>query len=396
MDAPVLSVRNLSKHYAKRSTDILRPDNTIVALDGVSFELHKGEVLGIIGHNGAGKTTLLKILSEVSAPTSGEIEYTGKLTSILEVGTGFHPDLSGKENVFLSASFQGLSKKEITLIYDDIVAFSGLEEYMEMPVKNFSSGMYLRLAFSVAFHAPIDILLVDEVLAVGDADFRKKCYDRIRKFAAQGASIILVSHNTNQIIEFCQRCLLFKQGKLIKEGVPLEVIEFYLESDSPLSTTQPSENRIVGPIEVLSVEVRGENHPDAIVVGDSMDIVVQLKKQVDNSSIEIFLFLTDVNGQRVMMDAYALREDYVPKKYDKGLFQVKCRIPRNLLSRGVFTVGLVFSINLEHQGELSEVTRFKVEVPSDSVNKEFYNSISCSIMPRLSWTIEQLKSTADG
>src|SRR3989338_2586166 len=210
----VLRALNVSKRYAV-------PDgNYHHALKDVSFDLKRGEIVGIIGKNGAGKSTLLKILSQITTPTDGSIEYEGTLTSILEIGTGFHAELTGRENVFLGGSLLGMSKAEMNDVYADIVAFSEMEEFMDRPVKHFSSGMYLRLAFSVAFHAKVDILLLDEVLAVGDVDFRRKCYDHIRELKRRGVSILFVSHSMDPIVTFSDRCILLEKGRVKAIGDP--------------------------------------------------------------------------------------------------------------------------------------------------------------------------------
>ena len=235
-DTVILRAENLKKVYD------IGDGKKIAALDAISFELHKGEILGIIGSNGAGKSTLLKVLSRITGLTSGEITYTGTLTSIIDIGTGFHPDLSGRENVLLSTGLLNPSNKLPTARYQQIVAFSGLSEFMEMPVKQYSSGMYLRLAFSIAFHTAIDILLLDEVIAVGDNTFRKKCYDKIRELKQQGVGIILVSHNMETIIEFSDRCLFLNNGKVVQNGEPYSIVERYLNWGKLIETDQVRSN----------------------------------------------------------------------------------------------------------------------------------------------------------
>src|ERR1039457_1790425 len=184
------------------------------ALDNVSFEVKEGEVLGIIGRNGAGKSTLLKILSQVTTPTSGEIKVRGRIASLLEVGTGFHPELTGRENVFLNGAILGMTKAEIRKKFDEIVAFSGIEEFIDTPVKRYSSGMYVRLAFAVAAHLEPEILIVDEVLAVGDAEFQKKCLGKMQDVSKSGRTVLFVSHNMLAIKSLCGTTILMKDGAL--------------------------------------------------------------------------------------------------------------------------------------------------------------------------------------
>ena len=199
------------------------------ALRGVSFEVKQGEILGIIGRNGAGKSTLLKILSRVTAPTSGEVRVKGRIASLLEVGTGFHPELTGRENIFLNGAILGMTKAEIRTKLDEIVAFAGIETYLDTPVKRYSSGMYVRLAFAVAAHLDPEILIVDEVLAVGDAEFQKKCLGKMKDVAGHGRTILFVSHNMNAVESLCQRVAYLDQGKLLAMTSDLRaVIASYL------------------------------------------------------------------------------------------------------------------------------------------------------------------------
>src|SRR5262252_7844696 len=205
-----------------------RPNNLIWALRDVSFNINPGEVVGIIGRNGAGKSTLLKILSRVTEPTTGRIVLRGRVGSLLEVGTGFHPELTGRENVFLNGSILGMSRHEITSRFDEIVAFAEVEQFIDTPVKRYSSGMYLRLAFAVAAHLEPEILLVDEVLAVGDVAFQKKCLGKMGDVARQGRTVLLVSHNMAAIQSITGRCLLIEQGQIVCEGDVNTVVQRYL------------------------------------------------------------------------------------------------------------------------------------------------------------------------
>src|SRR5437764_12400489 len=203
------------------------PD-TIWALDGVSFEVEQGEVVGIIGRNGAGKTTLLKILSRITEPTRGYADVTGRVGSLLEVGTGFHPELTGRENVYLYGSILGMSRPEIRRRFDEIVSFAEVERFLDTPVKRYSSGMSVRLAFAVAAHLEPEILLVDEVLAVGDAAFQRKCLGKMGDVAEQGRTVLFVSHNMSAVNQLCRRSILLETGLLITDGVTNEVVNSYL------------------------------------------------------------------------------------------------------------------------------------------------------------------------
>jgi lipopolysaccharide transport system ATP-binding protein len=205
-------------------------DNTIWALRDVSVEVAPGEVLGVIGHNGAGKSTLLKILSRITEPTEGRAEVRGRVGSLLEVGTGFHPELTGRENIFLNGAILGMQRAEIARRFDEMVAFAGVERFIDTPVKRYSSGMYLRLAFAVAAHLEPEILLVDEVLAVGDAAFQKKCLGRMSEVAREGRTVLFVSHNLPSVEKLCQRVIIVDGGRLVMQGDPVSCIAAYLSS----------------------------------------------------------------------------------------------------------------------------------------------------------------------
>jgi lipopolysaccharide transport system ATP-binding protein len=205
-------------------------ETTLWALRDVSFEVRRGEILGIVGRNGAGKSTLLKILSRITRPTTGQVEIYGRVGSLLEVGTGFHPDLTGRENVYLNGAVLGMRKVEIDAKFDEIVAFSELERFIETPVKHYSSGMYVRLAFSVAAHLEPEVLIMDEVLAVGDMAFQQKCLDKMNDIRRQGRTIFFVSHNLPAITRLCMRAVLLERGCLVAEGQPQEVVNRYLST----------------------------------------------------------------------------------------------------------------------------------------------------------------------
>ena len=252
---PIIQVRNLSKQYVLGARQAgygtlreslvqavrapldrlrngrVRPE-TLWALKDVSFEVQPGEVVGIIGRNGAGKSTLLKVLSQITDPTSGEIDLYGRVASLLEVGTGFHPELTGRENIYLNGALLGMRKAEIETKFDEIVAFSEVDQFLDTPVKRYSSGMYVRLAFAVAAHLEPEILVVDEVLAVGDAEFQKKCLGKMSDVARHGRTVLFVSHNMPAVKALCQRALLLDGGQISAEGDVDAVVNRYLTADS--------------------------------------------------------------------------------------------------------------------------------------------------------------------
>lgn len=220
-------------------------------LNGISFHVKKGEAIGLIGHNGCGKSTILKLLTRIMYPDSGTIEMQGRVSSLIELGAGFHPDMSGRENIYINASIFGLNKSEIDSRVNDIIEFSELEDYIDNPVRTYSSGMYMRLAFAVAIHVDADILLIDEILAVGDAAFQAKCFNRMREIKASGTTIVIVSHSLGQIEEICERTIWIDKGKIHQQGVPREVHRAYTEYMSKrMADREKSVPKVENPPEV--------------------------------------------------------------------------------------------------------------------------------------------------
>jgi lipopolysaccharide transport system ATP-binding protein len=230
-DDPFLKLGDVNDRTQKGTSDY------VWALKDINFEINKGEVVGIIGKNGAGKSTLLKILSKVTEPTQGKLKYKGRLASLLEVGTGFHPELSGRDNVFLNGAILGMKKHEIAKKFDEIIAFSGVEKYIDTPVKRYSSGMYVRLAFSVAAHLDPDILIIDEVLAVGDQEFQNQCIEKMRSVAKQGNTVVFVSHNLPTVKSFCSHGIFMKHGGIVMQGKINEAINEYLTENKDVAET---------------------------------------------------------------------------------------------------------------------------------------------------------------
>jgi lipopolysaccharide transport system ATP-binding protein len=226
--APFRRLRSAAQHSSNGNGSQDKP--TIWALKDVSFEIKRGEVVGIIGRNGAGKSTLLKILSRITEPTEGRVEIWGRVGSLLEVGTGFHPELTGRDNIFLNGAILGMKRTEIARKFDEIVAFAEVEKFIDTPVKRYSSGMYVRLAFAVAAHLETEIIFVDEVLSVGDANFQKKCLGKMGDVARDGRTVLFVSHNTQTVTRLCQRCILLQGGTVLEDGPTHKVMNEYLLS----------------------------------------------------------------------------------------------------------------------------------------------------------------------
>jgi lipopolysaccharide transport system ATP-binding protein len=260
------------------------------AVQDLSFEVKQGEAFGIIGHNGAGKSTALKMLSRVMKPTKGRMVVNGRLSALIEVSAGFHQDLTGRENIFLNGTILGMTKREIQSKLDQIIAFSGIEEFIDTPVKRYSSGMYARLGFSVAAHVDPDVLIVDEVLSVGDYAFQQKCIERMREVLRSGAVVLFVSHNLKVVAEFCNRCLLLEKGRTVMIGTPQDVIGTYLQKPS---NSHASDNNS-GPVSISSVKIRNEDG-ECIQFrsGEKAWIDVELTARLRCTKLSVTLYILD-------------------------------------------------------------------------------------------------------
>lgn len=270
-----------------------------MALNGVSFEVKKGEALGIIGHNGAGKSTLLKLLCRVTSPSGGKISYDGRIASMLEVGTGFHPELTGRENVYMNGAILGMTKAEIDKKFDQIVEFAEMEKFIDTPVKRYSSGMYVKLAFSVAAHLDSEILIMDEVLAVGDMAFQKKCLSKMRDAAnIEGRTVLYVSHNMNTIRQLCNRCIVLSKGQVIFDGDVEEAITLYLNESTEKLTHNSFEIREEDPyittdIKMLSLDMLSEDN--LIKFGNKLKfkLTYDARKEINNLNFRFTILLPD-------------------------------------------------------------------------------------------------------
>lgn len=270
-------------------------DREFWALRHVSFEVREGDVIGIVGHNGAGKSTLLKILSRITEPTTGTIRLRGRVASLLEVGTGFHPELTGRENIYLNGSILGMTRREIAAKFDAIVDFSGVETFLDTPFKRYSSGMGVRLAFAVAAHLDPEILIVDEVLAVGDAQFQKKCLGKMSEVAGSGRTVLFVSHNLSAVENFCTRGILLRQGELILDGSSGDIVDRYL-AEIHRDSTSGAELPPVRGVR-LRVETVGEAGP--IKPGEPMRFHLELKTETPLHEASVAIGIDDSRGQRL-------------------------------------------------------------------------------------------------
>ncbi len=318
------------------------PHNTIWALKDVSFEVKQGEVVGIIGRNGAGKSTLLKILSRITKPTQGRAEIHGRVGSLLEVGTGFHPELTGRENIYLNGAILGMKKTQIDRKFDEIVAFAEVERFFDTPVKHYSSGMYLRLAFAVAAHLEPEILLVDEVLAVGDAAFQKRCLGKMGDVAKEGRTVLLVSHNMGAITRLCRRSLWLGQGRIVMDGPSAEAVNSYQAQylSARPEWTRPGLKSPNGDFALLKVAVKNtEDRSTSAFRGDE-PIVVEIRYVVGRAlaGCQIGARLYNAQGLVVLTSADADVSGVSAQPKAPGRYRSQFAIPATLLAPGTYSL----------------------------------------------------------
>jgi lipopolysaccharide transport system ATP-binding protein len=320
---------------------------TIWALRDVSFQVGRGQVLGIIGRNGAGKSTLLKVLARVTEPTEGEALIRGRVGSLLEVGTGFHPELSGRENVYMNGAILGMRRAEIDRKFDEIIEFAEVERFVDTPVKRYSSGMYLRLAFAVAAHLEPEILIVDEVLAVGDAEFQRKCLGKMSSVAQEGRTVLFVSHNMSAILRLTERCLVLESGRIAIDGPTAQAVETYLTAGQAASgervwdgaATDP-ENPF-RPLALRVLDGRGRI-VDSVSCLEPFSVEFEYELRAEVTGLRVGLYLTTSRGDPVFTtfdtDAAERFESWTTRP--AGRYVSRCRFPANLLNGGAFALGV--------------------------------------------------------
>jgi lipopolysaccharide transport system ATP-binding protein len=373
-------------------------EDTIWALKDVSFEVKRGEVIGIIGRNGAGKSTLLKILSRITEPTEGRAVIRGRVGSLLEVGTGFHPELTGRENIYLNGAILGMRKTEIEHKFDEIVAFAEIERFLETPVKRYSSGMYVRLAFAVAAHLEPEILLVDEVLAVGDAAFQKKCLGKMEDVAMEGRTVLFVSHNMVAIQSLCSQAMWLNEGRIVETGQASHVVSNYLGTfASTLMTEQVWDDIDMAPgnkmVRLHRVRVRPENDGSAAMITMQTPFVVEVEfwNLVRDARLHVTLHIYN-EQQIIAFTTGSIQTDSVwagcPAPV--GLFRSTCRIPGNLLNSGLHRVLLLVVQNTDtviyrHEDALL----FDVH-DAEERRGTWYGKEPGAVQPVLEWRTEYL------
>ena len=348
------------------------------ALEDINFSVNQGEVLGIIGRNGAGKSTLLKVLSKVTSPTKGKIKINGRIASLLEVGTGFHPELTGRENIFLNGAILGMTKAEIRTKFDEIVAFSGVEKYIDTPVKRYSSVMYVRLAFAVAAHLEPEILIVDEVLAVGDAEFQKKCLGKMKDVAGNGRTVLFVSHNMVAVQSLCTRSILMHQGKINFVGSTEETVQRYFKlnanANKPTIAFTKDEQGIGGQgVQIKKISVL----PESPSITEQTDIHFSFWNMSEHPSIYLAFDIVNMNEEVVFGSGHLIQSS-------DGICEAMCSIPANLMNDGTYTMTIyVQSPSFVLLFSAREIIQF--EVVDKDRDYAYFGKVNGAVRPKLSW-----------
>lgn len=334
---PYLKIGEVNDRTTKGSSDY------VWALKDINMEIKQGDVVGIIGKNGAGKSTLLKLLSRVTAPTTGTISYKGRIASLLEVGTGFHPELTGRENIYMNGAIMGMNKAEITRKLDEIVDFSGCERYLDTPVKRYSSGMTVRLGFAIAAHIEPDILVVDEVLAVGDAEFQKKAIGKMQDVSrGEGRTVLFVSHNMAAVKSLCKRGVILQNGLLVESGDVDTIVSHYLRGDGNIANYQIWDTPKIKRegFELLEIGVRkvGGDYGDVMRVDQDVEIVVRYRLKEPYKQFHLTFHFKNEQGYRIFSSSGVTR--CIPLEHSEGEYVQKCVIPANFLNWGNYMIDL--------------------------------------------------------
>jgi lipopolysaccharide transport system ATP-binding protein len=370
------------------------------ALKNVSFEIQQGEIVGIIGRNGAGKSTLLKILSRITEPTTGRISIDGRVASLLEVGTGFHQELTGRENIFLNGAILGMSKAEIKRKFDEIVAFSEVEQFLDTPVKRYSSGMYVRLAFAVAAHLEPEILVVDEVLAVGDAAFQKKCLGKIQDVSSHGRTVLFVSHSMPTILRLCKRVILLNRGTVAGDGPADEMTRQYLNSGADRAAERIWDNQDKAPGDAVarlhSVRVKNSRGivTETIDISEPFEIEVEYWNLQDRVKPTVSIHFVNEDGVLLFVKNDFTNPPWWSTARRPGLVRSRCLVPAHLLAEGqIFILAAVCSYNPDQIHALErDVVSFQTvdQHDLDRVREKYARLWPGAMRPRLEWKVEEV------
>jgi lipopolysaccharide transport system ATP-binding protein len=391
---PAISARGLTKRFPIQRGNS-RASDSFLALDNLDFDIEPGQAVGIVGSNGAGKSTLLKILARILPPTSGRAVLHGRVGSLLEAGAGFHPELSGKDNIFLAGALLGMKEGEIRRRLDEIVAFSGVGEFLDSPVKHYSSGMYMRLAFAVAAHIEPEILLVDEVLAVGDAQFQKKCLERMESLSHNGQTVVFVSHSMQAVGRLCQRALWIDRGKLRMQGPVAEVVAGYLK-EGQASTGEhiwPDGPHAPGDeyVRLRRVRVVGPDGQTAASINIGEDFSIEFSYDVALGGMVLFPALRIFNewGTETLWTTDSTSPQH-GRPAAPGRYHCAVHFPKNLLSEGLMAVNISITSLCPTRTHLSEpdAVHFQATevIDGTTARGEYNEAITSVLRPLLNWS----------
>jgi lipopolysaccharide transport system ATP-binding protein len=372
--------------------------DTIWALRDISFEVRQGQVLGVIGRNGAGKSTLLKILSRVTDPTTGYAEIRGRVGSLLEVGTGFHPELTGRENIYLNGAILGMKRAEIDQKFDEIVQFSEVEKFIDTPVKRYSSGMYLRLAFAVAAHLEPEILVVDEVLAVGDAEFQRKCLGKMNEVANQGRTVLFVSHNMSAILRLTEETIVIDHGQLVLRAPTARAVDYYLANGvSQGGECTWCEDEIpedAAPFHPIAIRLRSPDGKICDTVRSVEPFMIELEYRVEKpiAGLRVGIYLLSTRGEFILTSFDTDNPEYFEKYGHRreGQYISRCTIPANFLNEGRFVIGVNASAyRIKRFFQDDQALSFNVD-GAGAPGNQWPEPRLGPVRPLLDWRIEDL------
>ena len=382
---PYLKIGETNNRATKGESDY------VWALKDISFEVQQGEVLGIIGRNGAGKSTLLKILSKTTTPTTGSIKIKGRIASLLEVGTGFHPELSGRDNIFLNGAILGMTKREIKSKFDEIVDFAGVERYIDTPVKRYSSGMYVRLAFGVAAHLEPEILIVDEVLAVGDAEFQKKALGKMKEVSEKGGrTVLFVSHNMGAVSTLCDKVLMVENGEKVFDGYTDEGINYYLKGTSDFLGNNNALKKLLeikdNIIEFTDFELtQNENSSCEFIASDKVEIKLKYKIKQKVLGLRIGFDLAEKESEIIIFRTFHDDLDDEINHIEADVYESNLIIEKDFLKAGIFFISLSVGIH-NVKWIVHDNIKFEFSISNvNGINKNYSDKRPGLIMPKVNW-----------
>jgi homopolymeric O-antigen transport system ATP-binding protein len=378
--------------------------NRLWALQGIDLEVKEGEILGIIGRNGAGKSTLLKILSRVTAPSKGSIKTRGRIASLLEVGTGFHAELTGRENVYLNGAILGMSKNEVKDKFDEIVEFADIAAFIDTPVKRYSSGMYVRLGFAVAAHLETEIIVVDEVLAVGDVVFQKKCLGKMKDISGTGRTVLFVSHNMQSIKNLCSRSVLVDLGRVIMDDVPESVVAKYLDRDiisGSVATESEIAARVEGMIQkkfpyfqIKEIRLEDSGGETKSVFGGTEPVIVSVSFECFQrvNDLRVIVSVANENGDSIFGSQNTDDTDVARVFYelDPGIYKTKCTFPENIFGNRKYYINIHLVCPKKEHHVLTKILEFQVDFRGYNPEIQYAGTNWAFLWPKLSWNVDRI------